>query len=95
MTRAENGGPAFPGAIAIGPAGDVYPGFPGMTLRDWFAGHFDSTDFTFNNLECAAKFAGLPVPQSGDDEALLELGIAVKARLHFMFADAMLAERSK
>lgn len=34
----HDGGPAFPEAIAVGPAGDVYPGFSGMTLRDWFAG---------------------------------------------------------
>ena len=38
MATKENGGPAFPQAIAVGLAGDVYPGFPGMTLRDWFAG---------------------------------------------------------
>jgi len=37
MATTDNGGPAFPEAIAIGAAGDVYPGFPGMTLRDWFA----------------------------------------------------------
>lgn len=35
--RIKDGGPAFPEAIAIGPAGDVYPGFMGMTLRDYFA----------------------------------------------------------
>jgi len=35
----RDGGPAFPEAIAVGPAGDVYPGFSGMSLRDWFAGH--------------------------------------------------------
>ena len=35
----RDGGPAFPGPTAIGPAGDVYPGFSGMSLRDWFAGH--------------------------------------------------------
>lgn len=34
----RDGGPAFPEAIAVGPAGDVYPGFSGMSLRDWFAG---------------------------------------------------------
>lgn len=33
----KTGGPAFPEAIAVSPAGDVYPGMSGMTLRDYFA----------------------------------------------------------
>ncbi len=38
MNNRGDGGPAFPEAIAVGPSGDVYPGFSGMSLRDWFAG---------------------------------------------------------
>lgn len=38
MSKINDGGPAFPEAIAVGPAGDVYPGMGGMSLRDWFAG---------------------------------------------------------
>lgn len=34
----NDGGPAFPEAIAVSPAGNVYPGMSGMSLRDWFAG---------------------------------------------------------
>lgn len=30
--------PAFPPSITVTAAGDVYHGFDGMTLRDWFAG---------------------------------------------------------
>lgn len=30
--------PAFPPAITVSAAGDVYYGYDGMTLRDWFAG---------------------------------------------------------
>lgn len=37
MTGEQDGGPAFPESIAIGPAGDVYPGMGGMSLRDYFA----------------------------------------------------------
>lgn len=33
----KDGGPAFPEAIAVSPAGDVYPGMGGMSLRDYFA----------------------------------------------------------
>lgn len=38
MSKIENGGPAFPEAVAVGPSGDVFPGMGGMSLRDWFAG---------------------------------------------------------
>ncbi len=43
MDDIENGGPAFPSQIAVGPSGDVYHsdgfvGMGGMSLRDWFAG---------------------------------------------------------
>ncbi|MFY0735662.1 hypothetical protein [Aurantimonas sp. NFXS3] len=34
----NDGGAAFPEAIAITPAGDVFYGMAGMTLRDWLAG---------------------------------------------------------
>lgn len=37
MSKIDDGGAAFPEAIAIGPAGDVYPGMPGMSRRDYFA----------------------------------------------------------
>lgn len=30
--------PAFPPAICVSATGDVYHGYDGMTLRDWFAG---------------------------------------------------------
>lgn len=34
----DDGGAAFPEAIAVGPAGDVYFGPSGMSKRDYFAG---------------------------------------------------------
>ncbi|MEC5289433.1 MULTISPECIES: hypothetical protein [unclassified Aurantimonas] len=34
----NDGGPAFPEAVAISPTGYLYQGKDGMTLRDWFAG---------------------------------------------------------
>lgn len=37
MSKIDDGGAAFPEAIAIGPAGDVYPGMPGLSRRDYFA----------------------------------------------------------
>lgn len=38
MSAANNGGPAFPDSVAVGPAGDLY-GSTGMTLRHYFAAH--------------------------------------------------------
>lgn len=38
IEKKDDGGPAFPEAIAISPTGGVYPGFGGMSLRDYFAG---------------------------------------------------------
>ncbi len=34
----DTGGDAFPSQVAITVAGDVYQPYPGMTLRDYFAG---------------------------------------------------------
>lgn len=37
-TPRDEGGSAFPIPVAIGPAGDVYPAYDGMSLRSYFAG---------------------------------------------------------
>ena len=75
----HDGGPAFPEAIAVGPAGDVYPGFSGMTLRDWFAGQALAA--------CIQKC----VPQECNTGENMEQMFARKA---FLVADAMLAARA-
>jgi len=75
----RDGGPAFPEAIAVGPAGDVYPGFSGMSLRDWFAGQAV--------VACIQKC----VPQECDTGENMEQMFARKA---FLVADAMLAARA-
>ena len=72
----RDGGPAFPEAIAVGPAGDVYPGFSGMSLRDWFAGQALAA--------CIQKC----VPQECNTDENMEQMFARKA---FLVADAMLA----
>ena len=39
MSKKNDGGPAFPDAVAVSPSGGVYYGTSaGMSLRDWFAG---------------------------------------------------------
>ena len=75
----HDGGPAFPEAIAVGPDGDVYPGFSGMTLRDWFAGQALAA--------CIQKC----VPQECNTGENMEQMFARKA---FLVADAMLAARA-
>lgn len=38
MSSVKDGGQAFPAAAAIGPQGDVYQPYEGMSLYQWFAG---------------------------------------------------------
>ncbi len=83
----KDGGPAFPEACAVGPSGDVYDAYPGMSLRDWFGGQ---------------ALAGMAAAQSGEDFCLLldetaeETGLNAAqtlARFSYCVADAMLAAR--
>lgn len=78
----NNGGPAFPEAIAVSPSGDVYPGMGGMTLRDYFAGQalasMDSK--TKDKIFVLAERAGLDVAD-------------VMASSSYEIADAMLKAR--
>lgn len=39
MDKPKDGGQAFPQPLTVGPSDDVYPAYPGMTLRDYFAAH--------------------------------------------------------
>jgi len=71
--------PAFPTFVAIGPSGDAYPGFYGMTLRDWFAGQ---------------TLASLPLRDWSDFTTGADK-IKAWAQSAYAVADAMLAERSK
>jgi len=91
MSESNNGGPAFPSEPTryilggSGGAGELKPaGYPGMTLRDWFAGQ--------------AMQGLLAEPQPDDGEPELGLGreyATNAAKAAYRLADAMLAERSK
>lgn len=76
----NDGGPAFPEAVAIGPSGDVYPGMGGMSLRDWFAGQ-----------AAAAIIGGICAQGRSTDSERAPL----VARSAYLLADAMLAARGK
>jgi len=73
--------PAFPPAITVSAAGDVYHGFNGMGLRDWFAGQALPAII-------AATSAGQHSPDVGE-------GGVVRAMADdaYSLADAMLAAR--
>lgn len=57
----NDGGAAFPSAVAVAPQGDVYgSGYfdYGMSLRDWFAGNFAATTMQLNDHNCNEYQAG-------------------------------------
>lgn len=81
----SNGGPAFPCTNEQFTCGNHQTGdaWPGMTLRDWFAGR--------------ALSGLLAEPQPEDGEPELGLGrdyAANAAQAAYRIADAMIAERS-
>jgi hypothetical protein len=79
MSAQDNGGPAFPDSVAVGPAGDLY-GSTGMTLRDYFA---------------AKAMQAMITKSSGQDSTGGKAGVPLIAGYAYEFADAMLAERAK
>ena len=74
MTTKDNGGDAFPMSTPT----DIYPG---MTLRDWFAGQ-----------AMAGLLAATAHPNSTGPAHLTDTEWAEKA---FSLSDALIAERSK
>lgn len=79
----KDGGPAFPTSDGIATDGDktvdYHSTFPGMSLRDWFAGHASEKD-----IEQYRSFWR-------DDQLVLREREAAR----YAYADAMLAERAK
>ena len=94
MSARDDGGPAFPVAAdgayipdcddPGAPPDREYPGHPGMTLRDWFAGQ-----------ALMGIIAKSPY-KSGTLAEMKESGdIAARAAAAYDYADAMLKEREK
>jgi hypothetical protein len=78
-SKKPDGGQAFPQPLAVGPNDDAYPAYPGMSLRDWFAGQA---------LAGILAFPGV-VNGSHDKSA------ASCVRASYFYADAMIKERDK
>lgn len=96
MARAPfDGGQAFPGGYMANQKdrGPVAIYAPGMSLRDYAAIHADITKVAFPDVQSLADFCGEAVPQ--DRFGLLALSARAQAKIRYMHADAMLAERAK
>jgi hypothetical protein len=75
--------PAFPSAVAVGPAGDVHQGqFFGISKREWFAG------MALQGILSDARTLGAVGKQSGD-------GNENVATYCYNLADAMVAAGGK
>lgn len=87
MSDKDTGGAAFPCAGLSGLPNDtfIHPD-AGMTLRDWFASHSPVTTDDVHTL-CANR--GIQLPKD------LAEGFAILAQMNYLYADAMLKERSK
>lgn len=89
MSDKPDGGQAFP---------YTYPSDPGMTLRDYFATHSDVSDYELHDFGQLCALAGEPEPdRTAADYTLRIIDVSTKAaaKLRYMLADAMLAERQK
>ena len=91
MSQENNGGTAFP-------RDNLSHGTEGMSFRDYAGIHSDVSGTDFGSMENLAEFAGVSrddVPSSDDLEGLIKLSAQAIAKLRYINADAMLAEREK
>jgi hypothetical protein len=79
----KTGGPAFPEAFAVGPAGDVCPSIPGMSLRDYFA------------AACLSGVMTSAVGLANMRPEELRKSFDEVARVLYVAADAMIAARQE
>lgn len=90
MTSTPENPPAFPPAVCVSASGDVYHGYDGMTLRDWFAGQLAAAEIASAG---ANEFAAEALA-----EAAVEAGQSIEQRIAFnayRVADALIAERKR
>lgn len=62
-------------------------------LRDYFAAHAPLDSLKFASSSDAARFAGCDAPTTDDE--LMVVGMKAAAKAAYIYADAMLKERSK
>lgn len=108
MTAIDDGGPAFPAPDGYRDNDGLPSWRPGMSLLDWFAQTVPADEIsgiTYKSLSQAAqeRLIRVPMPRDpgpGPDLAQYQIDLAewhctVNARLRFMHAQAMLAERRR
>lgn len=81
MSEKPDGGQAYPQPLTVGPSGGVYPAYPGMTLRDYFAG------------QALMEWTGTIELRQPDD--VVRAQMKVVAAICYGFADAMIEARNK
>ena len=88
MTTKDDGGPAFPAPTEV----DAW--LVGMSLRDYFAAAMD-VEYQFKDMtgDCAEAL-GVPMPLGQGSAAWPRWRAAMRAKLRYMAADAMLKARS-
>ena len=96
----DDGGLAFPGTryqpiLRADGRSDMVPvDHPGMSLRDWFAAHANGIAQDASR-EYGELFAGRPFPADGLSEDQNQWWQDADAAHRYVWADAMLAARSK
>ncbi len=63
--------------------------------RDEFAGQQNVDAWEFPDTQTAARFIGEVAPATGGTEVTIAMWFRVQAKLKYMAADAMIAERNK
>lgn len=66
-----------------------------ISTRDYFASKTDVSQYEFKTIEAGCEFVGMAKPENDDTVAFVKLAMAIEAKLKYMAADAMLAEREK
>ena len=96
MADRNDGGYAFPHPGSTNEYGNatVYPEL-GMTLRDYFATHAPQHRVDFDSPQQMLDFLGRKNVSPGGMEGKAHDAAAVQAKLNYIYADAMLAERAK
>ena len=86
---------AFAKSAFYHPDGGIDIPQEGLTKREYFAAIVSVDGVEFPNMEQAAKFAEIDLPDVYDFEAMLKVSIAVEAKLRVMKADALINALNK
>ena len=93
MNEIDNGGPAYPcETVGVDDHGEYREPWQGMTLRDYFAANI-AHEVKIEDLSIIERLFGRDFPE--DPIEIITLSFELDAKLRYMMADAMIAERDK